>query len=155
MELAKTLKRELVRHLSLPDPIILSEETPITEAIKQMQEARRGCVLIGKAGKLVGLVTERDILVKYIGSDSDTFFTLKEVMTASPTTLDPDVSLEKAIQVMTEGGYRHVPLVDAENHILGLVTAPNIVSYIAEHFPAEVFNLPPRLEQKMESPEGA
>jgi CBS domain-containing protein len=155
MELAKTLKRELVRHLPLPDPIILAEETPIAEAIKKMQEARRGCVLIEKGSQLAGLVTERDILVKYIGSPSDTFFTLKEIMTASPTTLSPEVSLEKAIQVMTEGGYRHVPLVDSGNHILGVVSARNIVSYIAEHFPAEVFNLPPRLEQKMESPEGA
>ena len=155
MELAKTLKRELVRHLPLPDPIILSEGTPITEAIKKMQEERRGCVLVEKGGRLSGLVTERDILVKYIGSLSETYFTLKEIMTASPTTLLPDVSLEKALQVMTEGGYRHVPLVDSENRIFGVVAARNIVSYIAEHFPAEVFNLPPRLEQKMESPEGA
>ncbi len=155
MELAKTLKRELVRHLALPEPIVLTEETPITEAIKKMQDARRGCVLVGKGRQLVGLVTERDILVKYIGSPSDTFFTLKEIMTPSPTTLPPDVSLEKVIQVMTEGGYRHVPLVDSENQILGVVAARNIVSYMAEHFPTEVFNLPPRLEQKMESPEGA
>lgn len=155
MELAKTLKRELVRHLPLPDPIILSEETPITEAIKKMQDERRGCVLVEKGGRLSGLVTERDILVKYIGSLSETYFTLKEIMTVSPTTLLPDVSLEKALQVMTEGGYRHVPLVDSENRIFGVVAARNIVSYIAEHFPAEVFNLPPRLEQKMESPEGA
>jgi CBS domain-containing protein len=120
-----------------------------------MQEFCRGCVLVEKEGMLCGLVTERDILVKYMGCPGDTFFTLKEIMTLSPTTLSPDDSLEKAIQVMTQGGYRHVPIVDAQNRIIGLLAVRNIVSYLSEHFPTEVYNLPPRLEQKMESPEGA
>lgn len=155
MELAETLKNELVRHLPLPEPILFTEETPISEAIQKMQDASRGCILIAKEGRLAGLVTERDILVKYLGQPGKTFFTLREVMTTSPKTIGPDASLEKAIQVMSEGGYRHIPLVDEDNRICGVVAMRNIVNYIAEHFPAEVFNLPPRLEQKLESPEGA
>lgn len=155
MRLSETLERELVRHLPLPEPIILHEETSITEALRRMQEARRGCVLIQKEGKLRGLVTERDILVKYIGNREASHFTLKEIMTTSVSTLSPDASLSQAIAVMAKGGYRHVPLVDEQGAILGVVAARNLVNYIAEHFPAEVFNLPPRLEQKMESPEGA
>ncbi len=155
MELAETLKKELVRHLPLPDPIVLTEETPISEAIQKMQEAGRGCILVARDGRLIGLVTERDILVKYLGQPGKTFFTLREIMTTDPKRLSPDASLEKAIQAMSEGGYRHIPLVDQENQICGVVAVRNIVNYIAEHFPTEVFNLPPRLEQKMESPEGA
>lgn len=155
MKLSETLERELVRRLPLPDPIVLNEETSITEALRQMQEARRGCVLIQKDGKLCGLVTERDILVKYIGNREASHFTLKEIMTTTISTLSPDASLIQAISVMAKGGYRHVPLVDDSGTILGVVAARNLVNYIAEHFPAEVFNLPPRLEQKMESPEGA
>jgi CBS domain-containing protein len=155
MDLSETLQMELIRHLPLPEPIILSEETPITEAIHQMQLAHRGCVVIEKNGRLAGLVTERDILVKFLGDSSNRHLALNEIMTRSVETLPPNAPLSTAIQVMTRGGYRHIPLADAEGRIQGVVAARNIMDYIAEHFPAEVFNLPPRLEQKMESPEGA
>lgn len=155
MELAETLHQEKVRHLPLPAPVKVTEETPITEAIRKMQEGRCGCVVVEKGGKILGVLTERDILVKYLGARNETHYTVGKIMTRNVESLPPDASLAAAIQVMTRGGYRHVPLVEPDGTISGLVTARQIVTYIAEHFPAEVINLPPRLEQKMESPEGA
>jgi len=155
MELTETLRTECIRRLNLPEAIIVTEETPIAEVLKSMQEARRGCVLIEKHGKLHGLVSERDILVKFIGDRMSGDLPVREIMSTELKTLSPDDSVEKAIQVMSRGGYRHVPLVDAEGKILGMIAARNIVDFITEHYPAEVYNLPPRPDQLMGSPEGA
>jgi CBS domain-containing protein len=46
---------------------------------------------------------------------------------------------------MTAEGYRHIPLLDAEGNGAGLLSARDVLGYIAEHFPAEVLNVSPRL----------
>ena len=55
---------------------------------------------------------------------------------------------------MTVHGYRNVPLVDGRGRWLGLLSARNVLRYIAAHFPEAVLNLPPRLDQQLPSPEG-
>jgi len=155
MELTTTLRTELIRHLPLSETIIVEEETPIAEIIRKMEEKRRGCVLVEKENKLCGLVSERDILTKYIKKRMSESAPAREIMSTDLKTLSPEDTMEKAIRVMVRGGYRHVPLVDPDRKILGMVGARDIIDYIAEHFPAEVFNLPPHPEQHIASPEGA
>jgi CBS domain-containing protein len=155
MELAEKLRDERIGRLPLPEIIILHEIIPIAEAVARMQEKRIGCVLIEKDGKLHGLMSERDVLVKYVGGGELDSTPIRDLMSTQVETLSPDNTMEEAIQTMVRGGYRHVPLVDSNRCILGMIRAIDIVDFIAEHFPAEVFNLPPRPEQKIVSPEGA
>jgi CBS domain-containing protein len=68
-------------------------------------------------------------------------------MTASPRTILESESLETAIRLMTAGGYRHLPLVDAAGTLVGVLSARDIIRHLAEFFPVEVMNLPPRLHQ--------
>ena len=155
MELNRRLREELIRHLPLSEPIRIEETTPISTLIDLLADQNRGCVLVEKEGRLHGLVSERDILAKVLERKMSADEPVSAVMSTEIETLRPDESLDRAIQVMTSGGYRHVPLVDESNRILGLISARNVIDYISEHFPAEVFNLPPRLDQKMVSKEGA
>jgi hypothetical protein len=55
---------------------------------------------------------------------------------------------------MTGGGYRHVPILNPDRTIAGLVSVRDIVNFIAEHFPEEVYNHPPVLHQQIETQEG-
>ena len=55
---------------------------------------------------------------------------------------------------MVKGGYRHVPVVDAEQRQVGLLSSRVILRFIADHFPEAVLNLPPRLNQVLSRPEG-
>ncbi|MCA9413775.1 MAG: CBS domain-containing protein [Candidatus Omnitrophica bacterium] len=155
MELNRRLREELIRHLPLSEPIRIEETTPISTLIDLLADQNRGCVLVEKEGRLHGLVSERDILAKVLERKMSADEPVSAIMSTEIETLRPDESLDRAIQVMTSGGYRHVPLVDESNRILGLISARNVIDYISEHFPAEVFNLPPRLDQKMVSKEGA
>jgi CBS domain-containing protein len=155
MGLTETLRSEFIKHLPLPEAIVFSEETPISKVIDRMVAARRGCVLVEKGGQLHGLVSEKDILVKVVDKELPGSTPVSEIMVTRLETLSPEDTVGTAIEVMARGGYRHVPLVDADRRILGMMSARDIVSYIVEHFPAEVFNLPPLPDQKMVSPEGA
>lgn len=155
MELTQRLREMRIRHLPLPEPIVLDENDAIETLIHRLTEGNRGCVLIERDGVLHGLVSERDILCKVVDKKYPQEDPVSTIMSTELRTLSPDDTLERAVTTMTQGGYRNIPLVDEHRRILGAVAARDIIDYIAEHFPAEVFNLPPRLDQKMVSKEGA
>jgi CBS domain-containing protein len=113
MELVEKLRGERIGRLPLPEMIILHENTPVAEAVARMEEKRVGCVLVEKEGKLHGLMSERDVLVKYVGGGELDSTPIRDLMSTQVETLSPDNTMEEAIQTMVRGGYRHVPLVDS------------------------------------------
>jgi CBS domain-containing protein len=64
-------------------------------------------------------------------------------MTPDPETLRPDHGIALALNRMTDGGYRHIPLVDAEGRPVGIVAMRDIVRFIVSMFPDAVLNVPP------------
>ena len=95
------------------------------------------------------------LLDKLIGRGVSESEPVDRFMTRDPACLGPSASLGEAVRLMTEGGYRHIPLLDDRGRRAGLIAARDIVNYVAEHFPAEVVNLPPRLDQVFKTAEGA
>ncbi len=154
MTLGESLQKERIRTLRLSEPARVSPETSLADTIRAMRAARIGCTLVCEEGRVIGIFTERDVLNKILGSKVDYAAPIRRFMTTEPCSLNPDDSLGKAIRMMTEKGYRHVPLLDEQGRDAGMVCAKDLVEYIAEHFPAEVVNLPPRLHQVMRKPEG-
>ena len=80
---------------------------------------------------------------------------VESLMTSEPNTLDLDQTIRDAIVLMQTGRYRNVPVVDADRHLVGVVRQADIIKYLAESFPEELLNLPPRPHQRMKEPEGA
>jgi CBS domain-containing protein len=66
-----------------------------------------------------------------------------------------DGTIKDAIELMQTGRYRNVPLLDADGTLVGVVRQNDVIRYLAESFPEELLNLPPRPHQKMKEPEGA
>ena len=133
---------------SVPPP------TPLREVIARMQKRRVAAVVIAENGRIMGIFTERDVLNRIIGLALNEGLPIGEVMTRNPRTLTPDDRLADAIRLMTDRGYRHIPLVDGQGIYVGLISARDIVEFIADHYPREVFNLPPELNQMMRRQEG-
>jgi len=129
--------------------------TTIGEAARIMKEHRVGCVLVEDGGKLIGIFTERDILTKLVGTGYDPAkVAVDGVMTRNPETLTPEDPIAFALQQMSVGGFRHVPLVDSDGHPVGVLSVKDIVDYLAEHFPQEILNIPPEPGRQPRIPEG-
>ena len=68
---------------------------------------------------------------------------LKEVMTLEPETLALDSRLAWALNMMSVGGFRHVPVIDERGWPAFVVSVRDIVEFLVESFPSEILNLPP------------
>ena len=133
-----------IRVLNPLSPLAVSPEEPLRKAILLMRDHRIGCVLVVERGRLVGIVTERDLLLKLDESDMGAALArpVSDLMTVDPETLSADEPIAFALNYMSDGGYRHVPLVDAEHHPTGVVSIRDVVDYLADCFPLTVFTVP-------------
>ena len=102
------------------EPIVLPPDTSVGEAVRLMKERRIGCVLVVSGGKLAGIFTERDLLLKLIGTEKRIEqLPLRDYMTSGPETVEGGDSLRIALNKMSVGGFRHVPVV-AEGRVAGI-----------------------------------
>jgi CBS domain-containing protein len=124
-------------------PVLASPDTPVGEVVRQMNKGSSGCVLVVESGRLAGIFTERDLLRLVERETNPTLLPVGKVMTRDPETLRPHDGIALALNKMTEGGYRHVPLVDDESRPVGVVSMRDIVRFIVSLFPDAVLTTPP------------
>jgi CBS domain-containing protein len=133
--------------LEMGPPIVLDEGCPLHEVILRLRDANAGCALVTRDGRLAGIFTERDLVVRVLGAAYDLDKPVAEWMTSSPDRVSPTDTIRKAVRLMWRGEYRNVPVVDEEDRIIGCVRHKDIIKYLAEHFSSQVLNLPPDPEQ--------
>lgn len=134
-----------VRKIKVRKPIVIESGKSVKDAVELMQQRHLGCALVTKNGKLAGIMTERDILMKIVGKGKDIGkVKVDEIMTPDPQAFEPDDSVAFVLNAMSVGGYRHVPIVDDKEKPIAVVSVKDIVGFIVEHFPEEVLNLPPK-----------
>ena len=146
---------ERIRALGQHDAVVVERNAPINDVITRMQASTSGgAAVVIDDGRVVGIVTERDVLLKVLGRDLEATTGVETIMTADPQTLTVDSTLREALALMEHGHYRHVPLVEADGSLAGIGSQQDVLEYVAEAFPQEILNLPPRPHQKMEKEEG-
>ena len=148
------LRTESIRAMRIPAVPAVASTSRLGDVIADMQKRRVAAVVVTESGRVTGIFTERDLLNRIVGLSLNDDLAISEVMTRAPRTLSPDDRIADAIHLMTEKGYRHIPLVDGDGHEVGMISARDIVEFIAEHYPKEVFNLPPDPDQILRRPEG-
>ncbi|MBI2500190.1 MAG: CBS domain-containing protein [Deltaproteobacteria bacterium] len=154
-DLGKVLKETKIQSLSLRKPLCVKGDVTIEKVISLMEQQRNGSALIEEHEKPVGIFTEQDLLKRVIEPVLSLKTAVQDVMTPAPKTLKFDDSVADAIKVMREGGYRHIPLVDHHGKIQGILSVRELIRHLAEHFPHEVYNLPPDIHQVQRAPDGA
>lgn len=133
--------------------LVCRPDTSVREAMKAMQQRHRGYILVTEDGTarspLVGIFTERDILLRVIESQRDPAdVAIETLMTRDPEALPVGARLAWALNRMAIGGYRHVPVVDEKGWPTAVLAVRDIVEFLVESFPAEILNLPPDLGRK-------
>jgi len=133
---------EPIRGLGPREPVCVRPNTSVRDAIEVMNDSGTGCVLVTQGDRLVGILTERDVLKKVVGKfDLDNL--VERFMTKNPETVGMDDGLAYALNKMHIGGYRHIPIVDNEGRPVGVVSVRDFVKFIVSVFPAGVLNVPP------------
>ncbi|MEX2547864.1 MAG: CBS domain-containing protein [Chloroflexota bacterium] len=149
------LRTEKARVMARLEPGTVQSGTALRDALATMRAHGGDAVLVLHGSKLAGILTERDILNRVLGKDVDDSRPVDEFMTAAPGTLHADATLIEAMRSMEQGHFRNLPLIDDAGTVVGLLRQLDLLEYVAEAFPQEILNLPPRPHQTMEEPEGA
>jgi CBS domain-containing protein len=138
-------------------PLTVPASATLAEAISLMQAERRACVLIMDGRRLVGIFTERDILMKVAGRPLDLIHTpVSDSMTPDPFTLPADANVAFALSKMVLEGFRHIPLVDDAGNPTAVVSMRNLIEYLGEIYSRELLTMPPDPSQaRFKSREGA
>jgi CBS domain-containing protein len=134
-------------------PVLRGEQT-IADAVREMRSHSHGSTMICRDGKLIGIFTERD-LMKHLAAGKALDDALSAVMTGKPRTVTLDDSLMTVIQLMDEGGYRRLPVVNSSGSPVGIVDVKSVVHFLVEHFPKAVYNQAPRALLNARDREGA
>lgn len=137
---------ETIQHLHPLAPVCVRPETSLREAIAAMNAVKAGCVLTTQDQRLVGILTERDVLREVVDK-LDLDEPVSAVMTPDPETVRMDDGIALALNKMHVGGYRHIPVVDESGHPTGIVSVRDVVRFIVSLFPATVLNLPPEADR--------
>lgn len=148
---------ERLRVLSRRQPVTVPPGTTLADCVAAIQRTGTGdsVFVCDVDGRLLGVLTERDIFGRIVTGQVDLGEPVETLMTTQPRTLDLDQTIREAMDLMQTGRYRNVPVVDAGGHLVGVVRQADIIKYLAESFPEELLNLPPRPHQRMKEPEGA
>lgn len=110
-----------------PRMVILNPGSSVRDAARAVEQNRVGAVVVQDKGRVVGIVTDRDLAVRVLGCARDALATkIKEVMTESPITLSLADSVADAIEVMQQRNIRRVPLVEDER-VVGMVTLDDLL----------------------------
>jgi signal-transduction protein with cAMP-binding, CBS, and nucleotidyltransferase domain len=132
-------KRTLARSVMEDDLSKLENEflgvTPDTatgEVVTQMKQARLGCALVLDNGKLVGIFTERDLLSKLTGPAAQSPTTpVKQLMSANPEVLLETDSIAAALNKMSMGHYRHIPVQKSDGSYC-VTSIKHVLKYLAQ-----------------------
>lgn len=120
--------------LTKKQPLCLDQELTVQVVVRQMIEKKVGSVLlVNENQQIVGIFTERDYLKHFALQEKDPKTTkIKEVSTMDPVTVPPETSIAYALNLMSHGGFRHLPVVDENKTALGVVSVRDVLDKISE-----------------------
>ena len=118
---------DLLKIASVPAATV-SPESTVYDAVKLMNEQRVGAVAVADGGLLAGIFTERDLMIRVVLDGRDPKKTsVGEVMTPECISAKKDMSMGEALLIMTDKHFRHLPVVDEDNKVLGLLSIRNLL----------------------------
>ena len=102
----------------------------------RMRQHTVGClVVVDDAGRPIGIVTDRDLVIRVLAEGMDPYTTrIERAMTFDVKTVPCDGSIEQALRVMRGGSFRRVPVVDEAGKLAGLVTLDDVLRLLVEEF---------------------
>lgn len=153
-----SLSTDLVTQAYPDQPLAVAIDATVGEVLELMRAQRGSCVLIcsdnSDGCRLEGIFTERDAL-RWMAAGGDLHTNIRISMTRTPVVLPATATVGAAIDLMSQRGLRHLPIVDEQGTPQGVVAVGGIVHYLVEHFPQAIYTLPPEPGKRYLHREGA
>lgn len=149
------LKETKIYQILRPKCVNSSPEISVQEALDLMHREKSGYVVIRDEHlRVLGLFTERDVLMKVLCPGVDLNDPVKKYMNTEIVELSKTDTVGSAIDAMKKYNIRHIPLVDEVGQMTGVLSVRTIANFLSELLPTEVFNLPPKSDQTYPAAEG-
>ena len=134
--------------------MVAESSTPVQQAAKLMRDHHIGALVVTEGGagarRPIGIVTDRDMVVEVVAADVDyRTLTVGDIMSERPATLKETAGLFEIIAQMRNGGVRRLVVVDANEHLLGIVAMDDLIPVLAEELSALAQAI--RVEQRRET----
>ncbi len=108
--------------------IEVAPEDTLGEVAERMTAVNVGAVVVKDYGRLIGILTERDLLKAMAARVHTSEARVRQWMTENPVTASAEMEVEEAAQVMLDNGFRHLPVVDDDGQVTGVVSLRRVVA---------------------------
>ncbi len=134
-DLERQLCEGTVAQIAQTPVAFISPIDTVEDGVQRMAELNVGCLLVVETDRLVGIFTQSDLLLRVIDRyDLIKGTLLRDVMTPDPIFVRNTDQPAKAINLMSVGGFRHIPVLDCDDRIVGLIGPRRVTAYLREHF---------------------
>jgi predicted transcriptional regulator len=123
-------------------------DTPVGEAMATMAAKDIGALLVTEGGRLVGIITERDV-ARRLAQGAAPNLLVREIMTSRVLYVRPDHTVEECMALMTEKHVRHLPVLEGDT-LLGMISIRDVVadmiaekSFMIEQLENYIYTIPP------------
>jgi CBS domain-containing protein len=117
--LSDVMRRELIE---------VAPEDTLGEVAERMSAANVGAVVVKDYGRLIGILTERDMLKAMAARVHTSEARVRQWMTEDPITASADTDVEEAARTMLEHGFRHLPVLDESGQVTGIASLRRVVA---------------------------
>jgi CBS domain-containing protein len=111
-----------------PELIEVAPEDTLGEVAERMTEVNVGAVVVKDFGRLIGILTERDLLKAMAARVHTSEARVRQWMTEDPITAPGDMDVEEAARIMLDNGFRHLPVLDESGQVTGVVSLRRVVA---------------------------
>ena len=108
----------------------IEADASVLDAVKRMVEANVGSLLVRDEGEIAGIVTERDYLRSVaLEGPADEAVTVREIMSSPLIVVSRETPIDECMALMTDRRIRHVPVVDGDGEVVGIVSIGDVVKF--------------------------
>ncbi len=151
----ESFETDPISALGLEPPVSIETDATVAAALSAIQNRGQGYVLVVENGRPRGIMTEREVLMKIVARDVKYESNVMDYVSRIAVTLTESQSIARAVKMMIAEGVENIPIVDAEGKATAVLRTLDVIHFLAEAFPEQVLNLPPRPDQILPKPEGA
>jgi len=134
MQIRREIRRNsMLREIINRNPVCVTSDMTARDMADLMEIHNVGSVIVLQEGKPVGIVTDRDLVIRCLSKNRDSnLCTASDIMTRAPRTMKETDGLYDCIRVMREAQIRRMPIVDEEGTITGIITFDDILSMLTK-----------------------